>query len=813
MFKSLITITLRSLSRQGVFSFINILGLSIGLAVVLLISLLNFYELSFDSGFKEGKNIYRINAVTDNDTYTTTANALGPAMQEIPEVISTVRVIYRRWDMMLNENPIQLQMVWADKDFFSLFETPFILGSPEDVMSRPNVIALSESEAKKHFGNNDPIGQMFVHTIWKNTPPLEVVAVYKDYPKNSSLCGFKIIAPFMYNFEAVVYRQITWVRSEFETFCLLVENANPESVNAKIRQIVADATNNQLATFTPQLQRFKDIYLHSKKYANPSRDIVREIGDIERVKMMSLLSVIILLVACINYMNLNTARAQKRSREIGISKTVGAVRIELILRLTLETAIFTFVSLIIAYLLAWGFLPVFNNLMGISLNFGMALQPLFLCFALLIWVVTTLLASSYPALYMSGFPPLTAIRSQSMPGSSHAIVRKALTVGQFAIAIVLIAWALIIQEQIKFINNKYLGYNHHNLIGITIHDDNPVALFDELKSLASVEMISRETRLSNFFGVYENILYRDPDDKIGFPIKPNGADPNYVDFMQMKFIAGGTFPEMRRDQLQYRDTVVNDRVYRTLSRNNATPIILNRAAVDYLGITPEEAIGKRVMGQFSGVIGYPEVCGVIENYHFESLHRPVGGVCIHFGLTAYKRFMLLRVVEGNLQEQIKTYEKIYKKYFPNNPFNPRFIDKEVDKLYEGERRTARIAVVFSILAIFIASMGVFGLTAFMVEQRTKEVGIRKVAGANVWNIMSLLTSDYVKLLCVSLIIAIPAAWWVCERYLQNFAYRISISWWIFIVAALITVMLTLLTVGALAMKASMADPVKSLKTE
>jgi len=400
-----------------------------------------------------------------------------------------------------------------------------------------------------------------------------------------------------------------------------------------------------------------------------------------------------------------------------------------------------------------------------------------------------------------------------MPGSSHAIVRKILNVGQFAVAIVLISWVLIIRTQIEFVNNKDLGYNPKNLIGFWIHDSNPSAILDEYRALSSVEMLTRENQLGNFFGVSENLLFRDPDDKTGFPLSINVAEPNYIDVMQMKLIAGSTYPEMRVEQLQFRDTVYNDRVVRMLSENNATPILLNRAAVDYLGLTPEEVIGQRVMGQFSGAIGYPVVCGVIENFHYESLHRPVGGVCLHYGLGQHKRYLLLRVVEGNLQEQLKTYEEIYMRYFPNNLFVPSFIDENVAKFYDGERRTVRVAVVFSILAIFVACMGVFGLTAFMAEQRTKEIGIRKVMGATVWNIVSLFTNSYMKLLGISLIIAIPVAWWVGVQYLQNFAYRISLSWWIFAIAALITVALTLLTVGALAIKAATKNPVEAIKTE
>ena len=814
MFKSFFTITIRSLFRQGVFPIINVLGLSIGLAVVLLISLLIFKDMSFDKTFKEGKNIYRINAVTDVETFTSSANKTGPAMRELPEVVTTVRTINRVYDMLCNENSVNIRVVWADEDFFRLFDTPFIVGTPEDVMSRPSAIAISEKEAKRLFGDSDPIGQTIVHTIWRNVPPMEVVAVFKNYPENSSLKDFSIIAPFMHCHEAVIYRQETWIRDEFETFCLLTANADIKSVNAKMQKIVSDATaGEQGIVWRPQLQRFTDIHLHSAKYIGFTS--LSAMADMGRVKMLLLLSVIILLVACVNYMNLSTARAQKRSREIGISKTIGATRAELVTRLSFETAIFTFASFIVAFILARGLLPVFNSLTNEHLNFGIALQALFLSVALLIWIITTILAAAYPALFISGFPPLMAIQSQSMPKSTHATVRKILIVGQFAVAIVLITWVLVIQTQIKFANNKDLGFNPNNLIGFWIHDSNPTSLLDDFRALSSVEMLSRENR-SSAFGVSDNTLYIDPDDQTGFRLKVVCADPDYIDLMQIKLIAGSHYQKI---ETQRRDTVVNGNSvsYMTIKDNDYnTYVILNRAAVDYLGMTPEEVIGQRINAKIDDAL-HPNspviVSGVVENFHFESLHRPIGGFCVHYGLNNHKRFLVVRVNKGNLPEQLKSFEEIYKRYFPNNPFVPEFIDRQVADRYDGERRTGRIAVVFSLLAIFVACMGVFGLTAFMAEQRTKEIGIRKVMGASVMNIVGLFTSSYMKLLLISLVIAIPIAWWVCDRYLQNFAYRISLSWWIFALAALITVALTLFTVSVLAIKAAMANPVKSIKTD
>jgi len=796
MFKYFLNITLRSLSKKGMFPIINILGLSIGLAVVLLISLLVFNERSFDRGFAESKNIYRINskllAMMPGETFVTTANSMGPAVQDaVPEVVSAVRT-YSGWlNMLVKEQPTDLRFMWVDEDFFRLFDTPFIYGSPEAVMSRPNAAAISEETAKRLFGNNNPIGELLAITGY-NQPPMEIAAVFKDYPKNSSFGEFKAIAPFEHCFHQWV-REPQWGNISFETFCLLSAGADTSLVNAKMRKTLLDATataweGNEF--YYPVLQRLTDIHLHSSKYMGESLMTLQ--SDVEKVRMLFLLSIIILLVACINYMNLSTARAQKRSREIGVSKTIGAKRSEIIIRLTFETAIFTFMAFILAFAMAWLTLPVFNTLLGEQLSLQSALKPGFAGVALSIWIITTLLAASYPVIYMSGFPPLFAIKSQLMVNTSHAVVRKVLTVGQFAVAVVLIAWVLIIQAQIMFVSNKDLGYNTGNLVGFWIQDGNNNPILNDLRAESSVIMASSES--SNVF--QENstsMLTRNADDKAGFPLTFVCADPDLIDVLQIKLIAGRHLPE----QQQSGDTIMQ--------------VVLNRSAVEYLGITPEEAIGKRINIGFGSIT---EVCGVTENFHFESLHRPVNGYCFHNSpMMGDKNFILLRVKEGNLAEQLKTYEQIYKRHFPNRNFYPMYPGEHITKAYDGERRTGKIAIIFSILAILVACMGVFGLTAFMAEQRTKEIGVRKVMGASVLDIVHLFTNNYTKLLCISLIIAIPLAWWVGSQYLQNFAFRVSIGWWIFAVAALITVVLTLLTISMQAIKAAMKNPVEAIQSE
>jgi len=792
MYKFFFNISLRNLTRRSVFSFINILSLSIGLSVVLLICLLIYNELSFDRSFKESGNIYRVNAELSQympgEVYCTINNMVAPAMEAaIPEVRATTRTYLRSYITRINNNPLRIRFVWADEAFFRLFDTPFLQGSPETVMSRPNTVAISETMANTLFGDRSPMGESFV---LDNEYHVEVMAIYKDYPTNTSFYGYHVIAPYQYCYPAHRLRQtMDWEDTDYETFCLLTEGADIASVTEQVKEVSSSLMGNH-SFFVPSLQRLDKIHLYSSKYHRSNTSFQ---SDIAKVRMLSLLAVIILLIACINYMNLSTARAQKSAKEIGISKTLGVKRGRIICRLLFETGVLTFISFIFAFVFALLILPLFNNMLNEQLTFTLAFNPLFILGVVAIWIITTIIAASYPAVYLSSFPPLMAIR-QSIPsgGSSHAIVRKTLSIGQFAIAIVLISWVITIQMQMRYINNKDIGYNPNNLISISSslpEETNLDALINDYNSLSSVVMVSGEHQF--LFGGSRNILRRGSDDRQGTTLITMCVDHNFVDLMELKLIAGTTLPKRNP----------NDSI---------TQMVINRKAADYLGISPEDIIGRRIMAEF------PEspavVCGVVENFNYESLYRPVEPYALYNG-RENRPVLMLRVREGNLSEQLSSYEEVFKRHFPNELFEVSFPDIELERAYETERRTNRIAICFSILAILVACLGVFGLTAFTAEQRRKEIGIRKVLGASVNDIVHLFTKDYIRLLLIALLIALPVAWWIGNRYLEEFAYRIDITWWVFAVAALLTATLTLLTVGFQAIRVAMANPVKSIKTE
>ena len=781
----------RNLLHNSIYSMINIAGLSIGLTVVLLISLQIIREKSFDRSFSESRNIYRINSVLTKympgETYCATNNFVGPEIKEVvPDVLTTVRIYSRSYVTKINENSLQIRILWADKDFFRLFDTPFLHGSYETAMSRPNTAVISESMASRLFGDSQPVGKTF---LLDNQHQMEVGAVYKDFPANSSVNEFHIVAPYPYLYPAARLRQnIDWEDTDFETFCLLDSKADMDVVGAQIQNAVSSFMGDQ-AFFVPSLQKLTDIHLHSSSFRPAATSTS---GSIEKVRTLSLLAIIILLVACINYTNLSTARAQKRSKEIGVCKTLGASRSRLIVKLVLETAILTFIALLLAFMLFFYLRPIFNKLFGEELEFSMAISPVFLLSAFLIWIITTILASLYPALYLSGFPPLKAIRLNHSSGKSgHTTVRKILSISQFAVSVILIVWAIIIQSQLSFISAKDIGFNPSNLVAIRTslpEGTDTKALLNDYSAQSSVIMASRSHRL--IFNGSRSILKRDIDDKVGSRLITLCVDNNYSELMQLRFIAGEPLPER--------------------NPGNITQMVINRKAAEYLGVSPEEIIGKTILAEISEAP--VEVCGVVENFNYESFHNPVEPYGLYNGMRE-RSVIMLRVTAGDMTQKLEKYEQIFKTHFPSELFDVVFPDLELEKYYTAEKRTGHIVALFSLLAIFVACIGVFGLTVFMAEQRTKEIGIRKVMGASLFDILSMFTDNYVKLLSISLFIAIPLAWYFGNQYLQNFAFRISLAWWIFALAALITVVLTLLTVCLQALKAATANPVKSIKSE
>ncbi len=796
----------RSLRRDGVFSLVNLIGLSVGLTVVLIICAMIYNEYSFDKSFPNGSRIYRMNSVSTEkyggEVYGLTVNPFAPAVQEeVSEVAYVTRTFVNPAVVKVSGNFFKMdKFCWADEDFFRIFNTPFVYGSSETALLKPGSVALSESKSRILFDDRNPIGETIL-VDGKNE--MTVQAVYKDFPANSSFADYSIIGPFMSSHLPITPRDkgsYHWGNIGFETFCLLADGVDAGQAEEQMQQIL-EKNNGPDGFFRVQLQLFEKIHLYSVGYT-----YIHAPGDINRLKMLSLLAAIILVVACINYMNLSTARAQKRSKDIGVSKTFGARRGNIVGRLYIETGMVTFIAFAAAFVLSFILLPIFNKLLGQQIPPGIFLYPTFLLGLLSVYLVTVFFAASYPALYLSGFAPLTIIRQGYTKGGRHAVVRKGLSVVQFSVSVVLITWVFVIGSQMNYVTDKDLGYDVTGVVAVPLSgvssQNDFTALKNDFAAQSNVSAVAFTSAFplfrgpSNTFFKSHEVMQERRNGKQPAPdqvadLCTSYATPEIVEMLHLKLIAGAIYTERK----------VGDAV---------SYAVINRKAAEFLGMTPEEMIGKNIYAY--GIGGDTRVAGVVEDFNYLDLHNPIEPYCFHNSWSD-NEFLLMRVNEGNMSQQLASYEAIFKKHFPNDLFEVYFPSLLQQKAYESDRQTNRMAVSFSVLAILVACMGVFGLTAFMAEQRTKEIGIRKVLGASVSSIISLFTNNYLRLLLISLVIAVPIAWWLGSKYLESFAFRISLAWWMFAVAAVITVVLTLFTVCFQAIKAATANPVKAIKAE
>lgn len=544
--------------------------------------------------------------------------------------------------------------------------------------------------------------------------------------------------------------------------------------------------------FTLSLQPLSKVHLYSSGYTDSysSRN-----GDIKEVRNLALLVILILIIACINYMNLATARSQKRAKEVAINKTLGASVKSLILRFYTETAVLTFIAMLAGVMLAGVALPLFNGITGKHLEFASVLNARFSIAIILMWIVITFISGSYPALYLARFSPKLAMQQSVPVGNLAAMIRKGLVVVQFACSVILIIGVIVIYQQMKYVRNKNLGFNPENVIAVNTagsrNDQQVDALMNELKLQPDVLSVALTQGFPGM-GVSGRSISKNEDDQEGLNLQTNHSSYGIVDVLKLKLLAGADLPANKA------------------AGDSTVQVILNKKAVDYLGLTPQQAIGKKVLAQL-GNNAY--ITGVVDNFNFASLHEPIGAYAFHNSSMEPETFLLIRFKTGNVSDLMTNFEKLFKDAVPNSAFDYTFLDSYMNSLYSAEEKMESVVVIFSMLAIFVACMGLFGLASFTAEQRTKEIGVRKVLGASVANISTLLSKDFLKLVILSIVVAAPIAWWMMNTWLESFAYRIQISWWMFVFAGVVAIIIGLFTVSFQAIKSAMANPVRSLRNE
>jgi putative ABC transport system permease protein len=781
MFRNYLLIALRLIKKNKLYSFINIFGLAIGLAACILILLWVNDELSFDRFHTKADQIYKVvcSDLLSDEKYAVTTPALGPAMeQEYPEILRATRyfemdnLVVKAGDIKSLEDGI----AFVDPSFLEMFSFPMIKGNPQTALSDPFSIVLTESQAQKYFGLEDPVGKTL--TVAGNYDLL-VNGLMKDPPLNSHLrFDFLVPVEFMREFG---WNLEQWDRFFIETFVEL----HPESdmirkdrLSQFLQSKIEDSENLQAELFP-----LKDIHLHSSGIS-----VMGRTGDIKNIYLFSLISLFVLLIACINFMNLSTTQSGKRIKEIGMRKVVGARPKDIIKQFYGESVLMTLVALLLAFILVELSLPIFNRLSGKEMTLNFAGNYGFYLVVAGIVLATGLISGSYPALLLSSFKPVEMFKGKSGTGSRfQSLSRKILVVAQFSISIVLIIGTVIVFIQMNYLRQKKLGFDPDRVISVTLNR-NIQQKYDVMKErllqLSSVSSVTSGSRRP--FTHISTIDWESPDNTKSVRLSFTDVGYDYLVTFGLELMQGRFFSkEYSLDHQNY---------------------ILNETAVQQMGF--ENPLGQEIeIFEKKGT-----VIGVVKDYHFESLHTAIRPLVLRFG-EGGQNYLYAKIISADMDETIKDFEAIWNGLEQDYPFNFRFFDQDFDAMYRAENRFKDILGYFAVFAILISCLGLFGLTCFITEQRTKEIGIRKVLGASVAKLILMFSIEFVKWVVLANLVAWPVAYFAMSRWLQGFAYRTGIQMWIFLVSSCLALVIALGTVMIHTAKAALANPAVSLKYE
>ena len=774
MIKNYLKIAFRVIKKHKGYSFINITGLAVGIACCVLILLWVQNELSFNKFHKNYKEIYRTALNLEGQWTTSSPWALAPILKrEYPEILMATR--YRNNDLLFTyeDKSFNEETAFVDPDFFDIFTFPRVIGSQETPFPTQESVVITERTATKYFGSEDSLGKTL--TV-NNRTKLAVTGIIKNVPANSTLT-FDILAPVKLFGEEKLN---SWAL-ESSTFILLQKNSSPDALREKIADITMEYDKRTNKTVTTGINPLSRMHLYSLEGG----------GNIIYIYIFSTIALFILLIACINFMNLSTARGSTRAKEVGIRKVVGARRQHVINQFYGESLLLSFVSLFIAIGLVYFLLPGFNNLAQKSMRLDLGSNLTILLGLIGITLFTGMVSGSYPALFLSSFRPVNVIKGSHFARSSKPLLRKVLVITQFTIAIVLIIGTIVTAKQLNFIRNKELGFNRQHVISLPMN----TALRESYKSFKNEALNhhsithvtsgnSKPTQVGNINPVYWEGKGPEQYEVIKFI----ACDHDYIETFEMEMAQGRDF----------------SRDYPTDIQN----YIVNEEAAKLMGF--EDPVGKLFsIWQHEG-----QIIGVVKNFHSRPLHNEIEPLVLTLAQQNWgPSYVFLRIGPENISQTLDDLEKTWKNFAPNYPFDFLFLDEAFEQLYRTDQRTGTIFKYFSILEIFISCLGIFGLAAFTAEQRTKEIGIRKVLGASISGIVSLISREFVMLLTLANVIAWPIAFFLMDKMLKNYAYRTSISAWIFLMAGAMAYFIALLTVSFQAYKAARTDPVHSLRYE
>ena len=791
MIKNYFKIAWRNLAKNKVFSLINIFGLTVGITVCMMIFLFIMNEFSVDNFHANEKNIYRVmRGFKEEGKSREVAYLSGPyspaLLTDFPEIKKSVRVdpsggLISFGNKAFNEKKIYV----TDPGFFTMFTFPLIRGNAENVLANPGDVVLTETTAKKYFGSADnAMGKM----IRLNKEfPLRVTGIAKDVPSNSHL-DFDIVMQNSYYISRGYYN--TWINNGLYTYIELDPKVSEAQIEKRLPQFMEKYMGSDMRkfgmNFTLSLTPLKDIYFDKDAF-----DSVKH-GDKAVIYIFLSIAILILIIACINFMNLSTIRAVERSKEVGLRKVMGALRNNLVWQFIGESVLLTFISCILSIGLLLVLMPFYNGLLGYDLTVSWNSSSIYLFLGSVI-ITVGFLAGSYPAFFLSSFSPVQALKGKLKLGKGGAAFRQVLVVVQFSISVLLIIGTTIIMNQMSFVKNKQLGYNDDQTLLVPI-DNNDIGknmlLFK--KELERESNVSSVSLMSGEPGGYFDMQMFDVeghDEK--WMSKTEFADFEYIKTLGLKIITGRDFsPQFPTD--------------------STDAVVINRTAAANLGFTPEQAIGKWIKNTVRDT-ARRTIIGVVEDFNFQSLREDINALVI--SSSEDWRVAVVKLKAGNIKYSVAAVKSAYNKAAPIYPFEYTFLDQKFDELYRKDIKQQTLLGGFSGLAIIIACLGLFGLASFTAAKRTKEIGVRKVLGSSVQNIVLLLSGDLLKPVIIAAIVAIPIGYYAMDKWLQNFAYRTPLSWWIFVLAAFITILIAFVTICFKAVKAAIANPVKSLRAE
>jgi putative ABC transport system permease protein len=805
MLRNYIRITIRNLRRNKLYASLNIVGLAIGITCCVLILLYVQDELSYDRFHENAGRIYRVTThfvlkdrVMD---FASTAHVQGPMFkEEYPEVENYVRFNSygsRRMVRYKDTTYAEEKFIWVDNSIFDVFSFNLIKGNPEEALTKPNTVVITEDIAEKYFGGEDPIGKnLRIHS----DELYMVTGVIKNIPANSHIRPDFLASFITLDLQPTGNAAADLVNNvDYYTYLLLKEGTDYKQLEQKfagfIEKYLGPLINSIGGSARYDLQPLASIYLHSKLENELERT-----GDIAYVWLFSGIGLFILLLACLNFMNLSTARSANRAKEVGLRKVVGAQRTQLIKQFIGESMIMTFLAILLSLLLVFFTLPLFNAISGKSLSMGYLSNPMLLLGLLTFFIIISLIGGSYPAFFLSAFRPVEVLQGRLRRGAKNSALRIALVSLQFTVSIVLIIGTLIVNRQLNYVRNKNLGYDKDHVIALRVRNEETQKRHEALRNslLANPNVLSVSASSSlplgqNSFSAH-HIAGQPLDEMI--MLHTQIVDEHFVDTYKMEIVQGRNFSK-------------------DFPTDPQEAIIINEATAKKLG-WQDDPLGKEIEALMSLTeFRKYRVIGVVKDYHFLSLHEEIQPLVLYnaspYGGNYYR--MSLRVSPENIQDTISFLREKWREFDSQYPLEFVFLDDQYDALYRTEERLGKLFGYFTALAILIGCLGLFGLSAYSAEQRTKEIGIRKVLGATTSNVTVLLVREFTKWVLLAVLVAWPAGYYIMNTWLQNFAYRIGLGVDIFMIAAVLALVIAIITVVYQALKAAIANPAESLKYE